>query len=72
MEKRELLKMTHHNGYKGTLYSDGTMDIYYKNKPIYLHGSNKVASPDELYRTLELMPSIMREIKEQNDKEFER
>ena len=73
MEQNKIkVKLEHPNGYRGILFKDGTMDIYYKDKPIYLHGSNKVVSPDDLYRTLELMPSIMREIKEQNDKDMER
>ena len=64
-------KIEHSNGYSGTLYTDGTMDIYYKGKPVYLAGSNKVC-PDDFYRVLDNMPTYMREIKRQNDKEFEK
>ena len=73
MEQNKIkCKLEHPNGYRGILFKDGTMDIYYRDRPVYFHGSNKVSSPDDLYRALELMPKFMREISEQNDKEFGR
>lgn len=68
----EKCKIEHHNGYKGVLFSDGTMDIFYKDRPIYAAGTNKVTSPDDFYRVLDNMPTFMREIKRQNDKDMER
>jgi hypothetical protein len=73
MEQNKIkVKLEHPNGYRGILFKDGTMDIYYKEKPIYFHGSNKVTSVDEMYRALDLMPKLLKDIKEQNEKDFER
>ena len=71
-ERKEMLKMSLPNDYRGTLYTDGTMDIFYKDRPTYLAGSNKVGSPNQFYRVLEMMPQLMREIQEQNDRDEER